>query len=367
MAGLLMSGVQKKIVFVLGGLAGGGAERVASRLIYYWHSHGYDIALISRRGPENDFFEIPDEIERYNLGGEGASANKIFALFKNIPFVFRLRKAIKKSGADVVVAFLTKTNIHTILASAGLGIRVVISERNDTTRQDYPWPWPTLRKWVYKYADVVTANSKIALDGMKGYVPDHKLEFVPNPAIFPENAATPGQSNMILNVGRLVPQKCQGLILEAFSKLPDEHRKSWTCEILGDGEEKENLIRIAETSGISDCVKLHGLVKDPSHYYQKAGIFILASEYEGTPNVLLEAMAHGLPSIVSDSLPGALEYIQEGENGMIYKAGDSDDLCAKLRELIRNAGLRKKMGEKAVDGVRHLSLERVMNVWGKMI
>ncbi len=358
---------QSKIVFILGGLNYGGAERVASLLINYWHQNGYDITLISRRGPENDFFEVPKTLKRITLGGEGASANKITALFKNIPYVLRLRNAIKQADGEIVISFLTKTNIHTILACRGLGKKVVISERNDTTRQDYPWPWPTLRRWIYKHADVVTANSSIALEGMKSYVTDEKLLYVPNPVIIPDNTATPEQSKMMLNVGRLVPQKRQDLILKAFSHLPIKHQKNWTCEILGDGEEKNNLLQIAENFEITNRVKLHGLVDNPSQYYKKAGIFILASEYEGTPNVLLEAMAHGLPCIVSDSLPGALKYVEDEMSGFVFRAGDAKDLSKKIRKLTENPDLRKKLGVEARKRVKVLALENVMPVWKKII
>jgi glycosyltransferase involved in cell wall biosynthesis len=358
---------QKKITFVLGGLVGGGAEKVASTLIKEWHLNGYEITLISRLGPEHDFFPIPEEVKRIVLGGEGESANKLIALYKNIPFVLRLRRAIKKTDNPVVISFLTKTNIHTLLATIGLSVRVIISERNDTTRQNYPNPWPQLRKWLYKYSDKVTANSDIALKGMREYVPEKKLRYVPNPVFIPRENASPHISGLILNVGRLVPQKAQHLLLEAFSKLDENEKKQWKCAILGDGDEKENLKKQAYRLDISDMVELPGLVLNPSDYYKVAGIFVLTSEYEGTPNVLLEAMAHGLPVIVSDCLPGALEFIREGENGFVFKAGDSDDLCAKIKKLIENPDLRKRMGANAVENVSHLSTDKVIKVWDEII
>src|SRR5690625_6721853 len=93
----------------------------------------------------------------------------------------RLRKNNKSPNSHIVISFLTKTNIHTLLALKGSRARIIISERNDTTRQDYPWPWHQLRKLLYKNATFVTANSEIALDGMKSYVPHEKLKVLPNP------------------------------------------------------------------------------------------------------------------------------------------------------------------------------------------
>lgn len=358
---------KKKITFVLGGLNYGGAERVASLMIRYWYENQYPIAIVSRRGPENDFFEIPEDIERYNLGGEGTSANKIMALFKNTLHIIKLRKAIKQSKADVVISFLTKTNIHTILASFGLGVRIVISERNDTTRQHYPWPWPYLRKKLYKFAAEVTANSQVAIDGMKPYVSKKKLHLVRNPLQFPDTFAQPDRSTILLNVGRLVPQKAQYLLLESFSKIEKNNKKDWKCVILGDGEERENLCKQANMFNINEKVELPGLVENPSHYYKSAAVFVLTSEYEGTPNALLEAMAHGLPVVASDSLPGALEYVKDGKNGFIFEALNSEDLSEKILYLINRPKLRKKMGDKSIDLVKDLSIEIVMQNWHQLI
>lgn len=357
---------EKRITFVLGGLVGGGAERVATALIKEWYLRGFKITLITRLGPEQDFFQIPDDLERIILGGEGQSKNKIAALFKNIPFVWKLRKAIHKAGNPVVISFLTKTNIHTLLAGMGLGKQIIISERSDTTRQTHPWPWPQLRKTLYKYSKFVTANSDIAIQGMKPYVPVEKLIYVPNPVSVPEVKSTPESCHEILNVGRLVLLKRQDLLLQAFSKLSETLKNKWSCSFLGEGEELETLNSISKSLRISDRITFHGQVKNPSDYYLKAGIFVLTSEFEGTPNVLLEAMAHGLPAIIPDCLPGALKYINHGENGLVFKTGDPDDLCLKLTELMENPRLRSEMGKRAVKSVEHLTIEKITEEWEKL-
>lgn len=356
----------KKITFVLGGLVGGGAEKVASDLITNWVEKGYEITLITRLGPDSDFFTVPESVRRVVLGSEGESSNKLIALFRNIPFVRRLRKGIKSADSQIVISFLTKTNIHTLLALKGSRARIIISERNDTTRQDYPWPWPQLRKLLYKNATFVTANSEIALGGMKSYVPHEKLRVLPNPVVIPEQRAEPAASSRLLHVGRLVPQKRQDLLLDAFSLLGGPLREKWSCSFLGEGEVRESLTRQADQLGITRQVTFHGLVRNPSEYYLKAGVFVMPSDFEGTPNALLEAMAHGLPSVVADCLPGALQFIRDGENGLVFKAGDPDDLASKLSLLMMNPGLRNDMGKEAVKSVEHLTMDRISSEWEKL-
>jgi GalNAc-alpha-(1->4)-GalNAc-alpha-(1->3)-diNAcBac-PP-undecaprenol alpha-1,4-N-acetyl-D-galactosaminyltransferase len=356
---------QLRITFVLGSLTAGGAEKVASFLMNSLHKQGHKISLISRIGAEEDFFPVPESVKRIVLGGEGESANKWLGLLKNVFYVSRLRKALKSTRPDVVISFLTRPNIYTILASRFLECSVIVSERNDTKRQKHGWPWHKLRKRLYKYADVVTANSQAALDGMVDYVTDDKLVFIPNPVIIPGKIAKPDQSKVILNVGRLEKVKNQQVIMDAFG-LSDIYKQGWRLEFLGDGSERKNLLQYKNELHLGDNIHFAGLVKNIQDYYSKAGIFILASDFEGTPNALLEAMAQGLPSIVSDSLPGAVDLIGD-DCGLVFRHGSSEDLSAKMSALINSAELRKEMGINARKKVGKFSPDSVFCIWNDII
>lgn len=359
--------IKKKIVFVLGGMVGGGAERVAAYLMNYLVGKNYQVELISRRGAEYDAFILDNEIKRTNLGGEGPSKNKIIAFVKNVFYIWKLRKAIKNSETDIIISFLTKTNIHSILATAWLNVKLIISERNDTIRQNHPTPWPFFRKYLYNYADWVTANSRVGLSGMKNYVDSKKLKMIPNPVFIPLEKARTDQSKIIINVGRLVPVKRQDLIIRAFSLLSMETRRHWSLEILGDGEEYDSLKSLAKKLSVERFVKLHGFVKNTESYYIDSAIFILASEFEGTPNALLEAMSYGLPCIVSDSLNGALDLIEHKKNGLIFKSGSVSDLKLKIEELMNNAEDRVHYGKMAQEKIKVFAVDKIMPKWIELI
>ncbi|MDR9365948.1 MAG: glycosyltransferase [Balneolaceae bacterium] len=353
-----------ELTFLLGGLQGGGAERVATLLIDEWLSKGVSINLITMRGPEKDAHSLPMGVNRIILGGEGESKNKFTALIKNFIYLFKVRKAIRQTGGNTVISFLTRANIYAILACFGLKKHLIISERNDTTRQTLDWPWKALREKLYKHADVVTANSHIALESMKEYVPETKLKKVPNPLNIPdiENISVPEKSNIILNVARLTAHKRQSLLIDSVSLLHDSFELC-SLVILGEGEERSNLEEQADRLNIDHQVTMPGYVQNVSEYYKNAAMFILPSEYEGTPNVLLEAMAHGLPCIVSDSLPGALELMKEGDSGLVFKSNDPGDLRDKIRLLIENPDLRAKMGMAGREAVSEFSTEKVVRIW----
>ena len=356
----------KSITFILGGLTGGGAERVAVHLITYWVNNGMSVKVITRRGAEKDFFKIPESVDRISLGGEGESSNLFAGLIKNIFYVFKLRKAVKASNSQVIISFLTKQNIYTILAALGLGNKVIISERNDTTRQQFKKPWLLLRKWLYNYADVVTANSDVALDGMQSYVNKDKLKLLPNPVLIPNYPAKPNLSQTVLNAGRLTKAKNQGFLIDAFSQI-EKDNCDWKLIIAGRGEEKKNLEKMIKAKGQENCVKLVGQVKDLTSYYQNAAMFVLTSKHEGTPNVLLEAMAYGVPLIVADNLPGALDLIEDNINGFHYREENIEDLKNKITKLMEEPDLRKRMGEAARNSVQKFSIENVDVLWRSVI
>jgi glycosyltransferase involved in cell wall biosynthesis len=199
---------------------------------------------------------------------------------------------------------------------------------------------------------------------MKSYVPEDKLAYMHNPVVLPINQAAPDKSRIILNVGRLVPQKAQGLIFEAFARL---NCPNWRIHILGDGPEEQSLLSKAESLGIESNISLKGFVKDTERHYLEAGIFVLASEYEGMSNALLEAMAFGLPCIVSDALPGALEHIRDGETGLVFEGGNVQNLAEKLHMLMSSATLRVRLGDAARVRMREYSPEKVTQAWDEVL
>ena len=108
---------------------------------------------------------------------------KLNGIYMTMQRISILRRAIKGTSPKVVLPFLPETNILTILSTIGLNTRVVISERNDPALDRLGFGWDFLRKFLYRYADVVSANSEGALNTLKEYVPEYKLKFVPNPVL----------------------------------------------------------------------------------------------------------------------------------------------------------------------------------------
>lgn len=275
----------------------------------------------------------------------------------------RLRSLFEETNHDVVLSFLGATNLQTIIAGFGNEAKLVISERNDPAIQKLAFPWEQLRKRLYTKADVVTANSRGAIETMKSFVSSEKLVYVPNPVIIPTcSAETNERRKIILYVGRLVKQKGADVLIEAFARI--SHQISdWGLEIVGDGPMMCELEGLVDRWGIQSKVTFHGHKTNVHDFYRQASIFALPSRYEGTPNALIEAMCWGLPVVTSDASPGPLELVRQEYNGLIFPSENTNAMADALLELATNKRKRKQMSLNSRKESRRFELESAIREW----
>ena len=304
-------------------------------------------------------------VARYRLLGRSSARYMAFLRAGYWP-VGALRGILERLAPDVVVSMLGATNVITIGASAGMPHRTVISERNDPSREPFDAPWDDLREVVYPAADAVTANSHGALESMRAYCPARKLRYVPNPLVLPDCTAEAQRTNGVLCLARLVPQKAPDVLIEAFARF---HRGApdWALHLAGDGPMAEALQARVRALGLAGQVTFHGLVEDPAPLLAGCRIFALPSRFEGTPNALLEAMAHRMACVVSDASPGPLRLITDGVNGLVVETDSVAALAAALERLARDEPLRRRLGMAAFDRVREFGLDRVGPIWDRIL
>jgi glycosyltransferase involved in cell wall biosynthesis len=244
----------------------------------------------------------------------------------------------------------------------------VISERNDPLLQRHHPRVELLRRIVYRWADVVTANSKGALTALEPFVPKHKLAFLPNPLMAASTSeAKAFGAPTVITIGRLVEQKGLDILLAAWAKvvevLPD-----WRLAIVGGGPLEGELQALAAKLNIENSVDWIGHVSDPFPLLRGAEFFVLTSRFEGTPNAMLEAMVCGLPAIVSDASPGPCELIGPDESaGLIVPV---EDVCATAEAIIRLArdeALRLRLGLAARERARAHEADQAIEVWLRLL
>ena len=193
----------------------------------------------------------------------------------------------------------------------------------------------------------------------KGYI-------IHNPVSVPEGEIIEfsKRSNVIVDVGRLIPGKRHDLILRAFagflSKNPD-----YILNIYGDGIEKENLSNLIKELKLDNHAFLKGTSKNLHYDIAKSKIFVLASDFEGQPNALIEAMALGIP-VISSRWNGVEDFVQNNINGLVFEKGDLESLIKSFETITRETDLSQSFVEKANQTRKIFSLETIIDKWLKL-
>ncbi len=210
----------------------------------------------------------------------------------------------------------------------------------------YPFLKPVLRI-IWGNAAVVTAISRKHLELALQTLSSREIVVIANgvdcnlfyPSVFRDKALN------VLCVGRLIERKGQSHLLRAFARLQARiESKPLQLTLAGAGDSEARLKHLAAELGIADKVRFLGFVprEQMPEVYRQADIFVLPSESEGMSIALLEAMASGLPVIVTDT-GGTDELINSTENGLIVTWGDVEALATALAQMVSDAEMRGRM------------------------
>ncbi len=270
-------------------------------------------------------------------------------------FVAWLKKAARANAAVSFMFFMNQINA----ASRGK-TRVICSERNNPARRE-PEHMEEIEE-IYGKADHVVFQTESVRGLFSDAVREHST-VIPNPVRAMGERRAPRRR--IVTVGRLNPQKNQALLLRAFSRFHEDHPE-YTLSIYGEGDLLEELQELARTLGIENAVIFEGNVKDVHSQITDGEMFVLSSDFEGMSNALLECMAMGFPCI-STACDGSVELIRSGENGILTKIGDEEELYEAMTLLADNEELREQLGRNAARTVRANHPEIIAGQWKQML
>lgn len=355
----------KKIFILIGSLTSGGAERVASRLSAFLAESGCEVVFITVDGSSRDFYALSPCVRRVVLG-RFRESNSFLKFISFLRRVFRLRRLIIKEQPYAIISLMTAPSIISLLASAGVRVRTVVSERNYPALKLVEAFWSVLRKILYKYADIHVAQTQGIYDWLVAHAGVRRAVIIPNSIAWPLDAVSPlvmpddvvcRDAKVLLAVGTKVHQKGFDLLLEAFSALPSRFL-DWRLVLVGVDDSElflgENLV------GRVSFVSRAGNMTD---WYERASVFVLSSRYEGFPNVLLEAMSSGCACIAFDCPTGPSELIEHNLNGLLVSPGDVSEMTRGLSVLMDDAGLRDRLGRSAVSVRSEYSEAEIFGRW----
>ncbi len=351
------------VMFVVLSLGAGGSERVITTIANYWAQRGRTVSITSFDPPDMEpFYPLDERVRLVRLGLAPVTRPLLRAVARTAERIGALRRAFREARPDVVISFLTKANIMALQAARGLETPVIISERNNPYLQKFNALWRIARARTYRRAYAFVTMTEGAAD----FYPEAqrpRTRIIPNPINLPEGWRNRRGGSCVTAVGRLTGQKRFDLLIDAFADVAGDFPE-WSLTIWGEGEARADLEGQCERLGLGDRIRLPGLTPEPGSWIETADLFALSSDYEGWPNVVLEAMAAGLPIVATDCPFGAREMLDGGACGLLVPTGSVEALADGLRRLMADRALRDKLGENAKSRAAAVySTERIIAQW----
>ena len=352
----------KRAVFIAPSLLLGGAERSLVRAI----------AAIQTSVERVDVIVLADITSAMAAElPKGTGLHVLRSLTSGSPWAWaKVRRLLKAWKPQAVIGWSTYANFVTIISTRGLQIQtVVVSERNYVPKivraegvgRIRRYVIVHLMKFLYRKADVITANSADGLGFLKKFIgPGPRYAQLPNTidmeeveasaVALPEVVPIATEGPRLLAMGRLQPQKGFDLLLEAMAYI----RKSspWHLVLVGDGPEKGSLQELACKLGIEDAVQWIGAVSNPFPYYRWADLIIVPSRFEGFPNVALEAMSCGRTVISTNCKTGPRELTCHGRYGILIPTEDVPSMTHAILKWGMDVEGRNTLGRRAQHHVR---------------
>ena len=350
-----------KILVVISALSRGGAERVVSTLTREWsRRHQVVIALFDTTRTAYDYGGTIIDLRLPAVGSPLKKAYRV-AWARSI----HLARLFRRERPDRIVSFMESANFPAIVAAAVTGFlgRLSVSVRTNPSMVPIAWRW--LIPLLYRLPARVVAPSEGVKQGLDEMgVPRAKVLVIPNPvaneAVASKGARSPFLNRFILGVGRLHREKGFDRLLTAFSNV---ERSDLHLLILGEGDERADLISLSRDLGIKSRVHFPGAVTDVGTWYQHAQCFVLSSRHEGWPNALMEAMANGCPSVSFDCRYGPAEICEGGKSGVLVAQDDVEALTAAITQVVSDSTLRSRLAAAGRKRAAAFIVEKIASFW----
>jgi N-acetylgalactosamine-N,N'-diacetylbacillosaminyl-diphospho-undecaprenol 4-alpha-N-acetylgalactosaminyltransferase len=349
----------KQVTLFINSLTLGGAERVLTVIASELSEQNIDVNLLCIE--KDNVYELPNNVNityLSDLTKHDSSLKKLIYL----PYLaFKLKKYIKKHKVSRIQSHIYRANFTNILAKvfgAKHEVQVVevtsisnLKDGNFSKKINF-----ILIKLLYKYTDkVIFISERMREEFLKNlpFIKHHQI--IHNPHDIKKIQTLSKENNFdgftfnsmkkyLVTVGRLSSEKRITTILESLTNLSEDIE----LIVIGDGDEETNLKRYTEELNLTPRVHFLGRQDNPFKYLAKSDIFLLASEGEGFPNVIIEAMACSLPVISTDCISGPREIlapssdinfqlkdsIEIAENGILFPIGNQNALTESINHLL---------------------------------
>lgn len=355
-----------EIVFFTNRMISGGSERVISYLANEL-SKDNDVTILTMTSAKSDYYLCP-KVKHTPLEDKPAVNNH--SIIRNLSRVRKLQKYMQSHAGAFYISFVTEPSYILMLLKRCLNRegRAIVTVRNDPKQQHKHLYDKLLVKILYPKADAIVFQT---IEGEKyySYIKIKKAAILPNPLneAFIRLPYIGDRRKEIVNVGRLISQKNQKMLIDAFVEVHKEFPE-YTLAIYGEGPLKNALNKQIEDLGLNDSISLKGAVANLQDVIYDASLFVLSSDYEGMPNALLEAMSLGLPVISTRCSGGGPEtIIQNGKNGILVEINNKPQMVNAIKAVISDRKYANILSANAAKISEKYSPKATLEAWKKFI
>lgn len=362
-----------KILFNCLDLEKGGAQRVISVLANHFSTNNEVSILMLRQ--KNIRYEINKNISLFAVT-KIKKMTKLHTLLAKISIIklIKMQLQIKKINPDIIISFLPEPSLKLMFLKKFNGqlnkIPTIVSVRNDPSTEYKNKIINIVMRHLYQKAEKIVLQTDEAFLYFAKFFKKDKLAVIPNPVDYKFLISKPYNGRrleQIVNVGRLVTQKNQKLLIEAFLQVLTKY-PHLKLLIYGSGPLERELKSYVKHLNLENKVFFKGEVDDIKTAILKAKMFVLSSDYEGMPNALMEAMALGIPCVSTNCPCGGPKYlIKNEENGLLVPIKDSNKLAIAMLKLLDDENLNNKISRNAFLTSKQYKPSKICSLWEKEI
>lgn len=348
----------------------GGAERAFVRIAAGLRHRGWTVRVISLR----DAGELSADLSGEHIVVDALDCGSLLDLRAPI----RLTRQFRRNRPDVVLSFLHQANLMSRLAAWWVGIRNVVcgirvADRRLSVTLPDRWTRGLVTRFVAVSQTVANVHAEACHLKLRPDVIPNGVDLDAIAKVPPADRSSFGCDRddfIILCVGRLSKQKAPLDALRGFCRLrsmcPSNLVPRLRLVFLGDGPLAPRLRREISSRNLTNCVQLLGWRSDASSLMKSADLLLLASRWEGLPNVLMEAQAAGLP-IVASAVDGNTELIRHGITGRLFRSGDVSEMASQMSEAILQSDQTRAMADSARSAVSAFTWEASIDAYDHLL
>ena len=338
----------------------GGIERLASDLANYLSNRGHKIVIFCRQHKGRPVYRINKDVSVVSVFDENAKHT-----------ISDLRDSLNGKNLDIFVPMLSEWIFEPVIEAAeGLGFPIIASEHNCPEIIETKWWNHEQRIKTFKKVDIVHLLRENYKESLPSFLLD-KIRVINNGSYLGKWSEVNNNKKYfkrIISVGRLASQKRFDRLIQAFSILTESIDANWKLDIYGEGPEQEKLQALITHNNLDHRIKLRGNKNNLEREYLSSDFFVLPSEFEGDPVVLVEAKMFGLPCVAYKDCPGANEAIYHNVDGLLAEPDDNGvELAKQLVKLVQDRTLLNQFSKAAKENSKLLDMRLIAEQWEKMI